>query len=150
MRRTLASVTISALTLISSTSLAGCAEGLSFRRDDRLVITAPGDGELVSEPVLVQWTMKPQPAQVRGFLVLVDRAPQPPGTTVEHFKVDNRSNLYKTDTLSVEIPAFEAGTTGPKNRRNRHRIVVVPLDAAGRRVGENSEHIEVDVFRDEG
>ncbi len=131
-------------------SLTSCAKGLSFRRDDRLVITAPGDGELVSEPVLVEWTMTPRPANVRGFLVLVDRAPQPPGTTIEHFKVDNRSNLYRTDLLSVEIPAFESATTGPKNRRNRHRIVVVPLDGDGRRVGENSEHIEVDVFRDEG
>lgn len=147
MKRVLISCSLATLAL---TSLTSCAEGLSFRRDDRLVITAPGDGELVSEPVLVEWKMSPRPANVRGFLVLVDRAPQPPGSTIEHFKVDNRSNLYQTATLSVEIPALEASTTGPKNRRNRHRIVVIALDAAGRRIGENSEHIEVDVFRDEG
>jgi hypothetical protein len=143
MKRILVGASVCVLTLSS------CASGLSFRHDDRLTITAPADGELVSEPVLVEWTMRPRPASVKSFLVLVDRPPQPPGTSVEHFKVDDRSNLYPADGLSVEIPAFEAETTGPENRRNRHRIVVVPLDADGRRIGENSEHIEVDVFRDE-
>jgi hypothetical protein len=135
--------------LTCALTLTSCASGLSFRHDDRLKITAPADGELVSEPVLVEWTMTPRPASVKRFLVLVDRPPQPPGTSIEHFKVDDRSNLYPTDTLSVEIPAFEAATSGPKKLRNRHRIVVIPLDASGRRIGENSEHIEVDVFRED-
>lgn len=127
----------------------GCADGLSFRQDDRLVIVAPLDGELVGEPLLVEWKMTPRPSSVAGFLVFVDRAPQPPGKTIGHFTSDNRSNIYETLTESFEVPAFESSATGPKNRRNRHRILIVPVDAAGRRIGESSTHTEIDVFRED-
>ena len=127
----------------------GCTDGLSFRQDERLKIVSPLDGELVGEPVLVEWRMKPRPASVKGFLVFVDRAPQPPGTSVEHFKPDDRSNIYGSSTNSVEIAAFESAATGPKNRRNRHRVLIIPLDDLGRRIGEASDHVEIDVFRDE-
>ena len=129
--------------------LTGCSEGLSFRQDDRLKITAPLDGELVSEPLLVEWKMSPRPDSVKGFLVFVDRAPQPPGKTIEHFKPENRSNVYRASGTSIEIAALERATTGPNSRRDQHRILIVPVDAGGRRIGENSVHIEVDVFREE-
>ncbi len=127
----------------------GCTDGLSFRQDDRLKIVSPLDGELVGEPVLVEWRMEPRPTSVKGFLVFIDRAPQPPGKTIEHFKPDNRSNIYESTTESVEIAAFESAVSGPKNRRNRHRVLIVALDDRGRRIGEASDHVEIDVFRDE-
>lgn len=127
----------------------GCTDGLSFRQDDRLKIVSPLDGELVGEPVLVEWRMDPRPASVRGFLIFVDRAPQPPGKSIEHFKPDDRSNIYESSTESVEIAAFESASSGPKNRRNRHRVLIVALDDRGRRIGEASDHVEIDVFRDE-
>ena len=130
-------------------TLPGCADGLSFRNNRALQITAPLDGELVSEPLLVEWSMKPRPSSVKGYLVFVDRAPQPPGKTIEHFKIDNRSNIYDATESSVEIPALEQKTDGPSSRRNQHRIVVIPLDGQGRRIGENSAHVEIDVFREE-
>ncbi len=141
---------ISAALIVALSSLStACADGLSFRQDDALTIVAPLDGELVGEPLLVEWEVTPRPANVAGFVVFVDRAPQPAGKSIEHFKADNRSNIYETNTTSVEIPAFETATTGPQNRRNRHRILIVPVDAEGRRIGEGSEHIEIDVFRED-
>ena len=138
-----------AFAVVATVSTSACTDGLAFRQDDRLRIVAPLDGELVGEPVLVEWRMQPRPATVKGFLVFIDRAPQPPGKTVEHFRSDNRSNIYSSATQSVGIAAFETATTGPKNRRNRHRILVVPVDAQGRRIGESSTHTEIDVFREE-
>ena len=140
--------TVACLVLLSALA-SGCTDGLSFRQDERLKIVSPLDGELVGEPVLVEWQMKPRPASVKKFLVFVDRAPQPPGQSVEHFKPDDRSNIYESSTNSVEIAAFESAATGPKNRRNRHRVLIIPLDALGRRIGEASDHVEIDVFRDE-
>lgn len=128
---------------------AGCTDGLAFRQDKSLKITAPLQSELVSEPVVVTWRIAPRPAKVKSFLVFVDRAPQPPGKTIDHFKVDNRSNIYASSGNSVEIRAFESASTGPKNRRNRHRILVISLNAAGQRIGESSAHVEIDVFREE-
>lgn len=127
----------------------GCTDGLSFRQDDRLQIVSPLDGELVGEPVLVEWRMEPRPASVKGFLIFVDRAPQPPGKSIEHFRPDDRSNIYESSTESVEIAAFESASSGPKNRRNRHRVLIIALDDRGRRIGEASDHVEIDVFRDE-
>lgn len=127
----------------------GCTDGLSFRQDDRLEIVSPLDGELVGEPVLVEWRMEPRPASVKGFLIFVDRAPQPPGKSIEHFRPDDRSNIYESSTESVEIAAFESASSGPKNRRNRHRVLIIALDDRGRRIGEASDHVEIDVFRDE-
>ena len=127
----------------------GCTDGLSFRQDDRLQIVSPLDGELVGEPVLVEWRMEPRPASVKGFLIFVDRAPQPPGKSIEHFRPDDRSNIYESSTESVEIAAFESASSGPKNRRNRHRVLIIALDDRGRRIGEARDHVEIDVFRDE-
>ena len=132
-----------------SAHTSGCTEALSDPQDDRLKIVSPLDGELVGEPVLVEWRMDPRPASVRGFLIFVDRAPQPPGKSIEHFKPDDRSNIYESSTESVEIAAFESASSGPKNRRNRHRVLIVALDDRGRRIGEASDHVEIDVFRDE-
>ena len=135
--------------LLVAVGNAGCTDGLAFRQDKSLKITAPLNSELVSEPVVVTWQFAPRRSKVKSFLIFVDRAPQPPGQTIDHFKVDNRSNIYASSGTSVEIPAFEAASTGPKNRRNRHRILVISLDSAGRRIGEGSAHVEIDVFREE-
>ena len=135
--------------LFVAVGTAGCTDGLAFRQDKSLKITAPLNSELVSEPLVVTWQLAPRPSEVKSFLIFVDRAPQPPGQTIDHFKVDNRSNIYASSGTSVEIPAFEAASTGPKNRRNRHRILIISLDADGQRIGEGSAHVEIDVFREE-
>lgn len=127
----------------------GCTDGLSFRQNERLKIVSPLDGELVGEPVLVEWRMDPRPESVKEFLIFVDRAPQPPGKSIEHFRPDDRSSIYGSSTESVEIAAFESASSGPKNRRNRHRVLIIALDDRGRRIGEASDHVEIDVFRDE-
>lgn len=138
------SSTVGALSIV--VALTGCADNLSFRRDDSLTIVTPADRELVGTPLRVQWQVRPRPAAVRAFAVFVDRAPQPPGTTIEHFKEDNRVGIFVTKATSLAIPAFERRQGVAKALRDRHRVVVVPLDARGRRIGENVDTVEFDVF----
>lgn len=130
----------------------GCAGGLAFRENKALAITVPAENELVSEPLIVEWTMDPKPANLGGFAVFLDRFPMPPGKSIETFKLDNRINIFTTDSpdaMTVQIDALEGRNGVAKAIRDRHELTVVPLDRAGRRIGEHAKRVEFDVFRED-
>jgi hypothetical protein len=128
----------------------GCAKDLAFRRTSGFEITAPASRELVSEPLLVEWNADALGPAVKGFALFVDRAPQPPGKTIEHFALDKRSNIYLAAASPVEVPNFERRLGVAKGERDRHWVTVVALDAKGRRIGESYARVEFTVFEDQG
>ncbi len=125
------------------------ADGLAFRQDNSIVIIVPGERELVSEPLSVEWTMEPTTDQVAGFMLFVDRGPQPPGKTIEYFKQDNRSNIYLAETSPFEIPAIERREAVAKKVRDQHHLTIIAIDVAGRRIGETAAYVDFDVFEEE-
>jgi hypothetical protein len=130
----------------------GCTGGLAFRENKALTITVPAENELVSEPLIVEWTMDPKPADLGGFAVFLDRFPMPPGKSIESFKLDNRLNIFTTDSpdgMTVQIDALEGRSGVAKALRDRHELTVVPLDRLGKRIGEHAKRVEFDVFRED-
>jgi uncharacterized protein (DUF58 family) len=140
------------LAFAAALTFGGCTSGLAFRASDDLQITGPVDGDVVSAPLDVTWTMEPRPAEVKGFAVYVDRNPQPPGKSIEYFRDDNRARIYVTessDQLSLQIPAIEPRRGVASSVKNDHEIVVVPLDGDGRRIGEHVDRVGFEVFVEE-
>lgn len=146
-------------------------QGLAFRVDERLTFTAPPDRSTVSLPVTLEWQIRDfdvvQPgAPARDgagyFAVFVDGVPMPPrehlswvardddscraddGCPDEEY-LNTRGVYTMTDTRLVleQLPR----TTDRDDRKERHRAVVVLLDAAGRRIGESAFEIAFDVER---
>lgn len=151
-----------------------CWNGLAFRTDERLTITAPRDRAEVTLPVTARW--KVRDFEVTGptsraktdagyFGVFVDRAPQPPGERFAWFARNDRQCLpvegcpnekYFTDrgVFSARDTSFTLETlpsTVPvgSTRREFHEITVVLLDGTGRRIGESSWFAQFQVRREE-
>jgi hypothetical protein len=142
--------------VFSPVFLSGCgsngslsADGLAFRQNDSIKIAVPAERELVSEPLTVEWTMDPKPAGVAGFMLFVDRGPQPPGKSIDHFKEDNRLNIYSSAESPFEIPAIERREGVAKKVRDHHLLTVIALDADGRRIGETAAIVDFVVFEEE-
>lgn len=134
--------------------LASCAgEGAAFTKDDRVSIVTPVNRSTVTLPVTVGWKVAPA-AGIQSYLVLVDRSPQPPGETVQHFVEDldecegpqletclaedylEQRGIYRTTDPQLVLDVLPARSTASKTGERRHQIVIAPLDAEGRRVGE--------------
>ena len=135
--------------------LAGCSQfavdGLALRADRSISITTPESRAEVSAPLTVTWTDRtPKPGG--SYLVLIDRAPMPPGETVDWFAKGDadcaatpscpdelylaRRGITEAATTEVEI----AIVPPLKNSRSGtfHELTIVRLDAEGRRDGETS------------
>ncbi|MBI4932731.1 MAG: hypothetical protein HY828_02560 [Actinobacteria bacterium] len=142
--------------------LSGCATGdLSFRQDVRLSIVDPADRSDVAQPFEVRWTLRdPRPNELQ-FAMLVDQRPPRPGQSIESLLPDEvrdstrcdaacrtaalaaRGVTVTTDTASVvERLARRHGVSA--ERRRRHEVSVIVLDADLRRVGEAIAVVEVD------
>jgi hypothetical protein len=156
---TVASLAILSLggAVLGGVALGGCASGgpfdphgLAFRRDDSIKIAVPEDRELVSEPLSVEWKQEPMTQQVAGYLLFVDRGPQPPGKTIEHFAEDNRAKIYSAVKSPFQIPVIERRDGVAKKVRDQHELIIVPVDLAGRRIGETSAVVHFTVFVDQG
>lgn len=148
---------------------AGCGD-LAFRVDDRLTITAPSDRALVELPVTVSWVVRDfkivtpgstSAAKDQGyFAVFVDRAPVPPGKPLEWLaRADDDCKrdqgcpdanylaslgvFTTTDTsFVVERTLRHSGSS-----KDRHQVVVILMDAEGRRIGESAYRVVFDVKR---
>ena len=146
--------------------LSGCAvRGLGFREDDRVKIVSPKNHSMLTLPVTVRWTTKDfrvtgpggTPTDDAGyFAVFLDRAPQPPGETIEwHAKEDRgcfrsrgcpdetwfkEHNIFPTTASSFTIDVLPTRTK--EDRRVLHEVTIVLLDAAGRRIGESAFWVE--------
>lgn len=155
--------------------LAGCdLQGLDFRRDDRVAITAPEPREEVQLPVVVDWTVEdfevtgpaPTSGQSRApsasdsagyFAVFVDGFPQPPGETLAWFVRDDQPCQASPDCPNAQYFAdkgiftttdteftVEALPAGDA-RRDRHEVTIILLDPTGERIGESAFTIAFDV-----
>jgi hypothetical protein len=153
--------------------LSGCAvSGLSFRIDDRLQILRPADREEVSLPVTIEWdiddfdVIEPDGSDDPGrgyFGVFVDRAPQPPGQTVEWFAKDDEScrpadgcpdeqyladrGVYTTTETQFVVETLPPPPSDQVARRELHEVTIVLFDGSGRRIGESAFTAEFEVQR---
>lgn len=142
-----------------------CRSGAVVVDHAPLVITAPGDHDEVPLPLEMSWEFDgdaPE-AGIAGYLVLVDKNPQPPGRSLVHFLPDDgscvgtaRSGCLTPDALQalgvhvtiepkVTIPRIARRVGVSRGARDLHVITVVPLDANGFRVGEWSASVTVEV-----
>lgn len=135
-------------------ALAGGCGGVdrTFRQEDDLRIEAPAASATVTLPFTVTWSAGEVPAGHR-YAVFVDRAPMPPGKTLEWLSRDddacrtaaacpdetwlNDHAVYTTSEPEVVVGAVPSSVLGDRSRSDGgHRLVVVELDGEGRRVSE--------------
>lgn len=166
------------LVLVLCVSLSGClAEGLAFRVDDRLTFTSPKDRSTVRLPVVVDWEIRDFEVVAPGaavrpgegyFAVFVDRAPMPPRKSMRWiFRDDEDCRAADGCPNEVDLASIGIYTTtetrlvleqiAPPPTRDdeeddddpeRHRVTVVLLDAAGKRLGESAFQVEFDLERE--
>jgi hypothetical protein len=146
---------------------AGCGvHGLSFRQDHRVDIVSPSDRSTVTLPFDLTWTVddfdvtgptdRPHPGS-GYFAVLIDRAPPPPGDTIESLFRGDDSCLASEGCPSAERLAdgyvFPTATTRLRidrlppvtaDHRAFHELVIVLLDGAGHRIGESAFRVHVE------
>jgi hypothetical protein len=157
-------------------ALTACVpQGLAFRIDDRLTFTSPADRSTVRLPVRIDWEIRdfdivdpdePVSGTDEGFFaVFVDRAPMPPGESLrwlarkdsscraddgcpdeEYLNARGVFTTTETELVLEQLPR----TTDREDRKERHRVVVVLLDAESRRIGESAFEIAFDVERSTG
>lgn len=148
---------------LAALSLAGCADGLRFEKDDRLRFIEPGEGAEVATPLRLRWTVEGfRPAGRDGsssprrglFAVFVDRSPVAPGEPVEAVAREDPlcerapgcpdeawladRGVHVTAKTELLLPALpdDGGVRADDGRR--HEITVVLLDGRGRRIGESA------------
>ena len=156
MRRTALAVVLALLT-------AGCGvSGLSFRQDDRLSFVTPEDRAEITLPLTVEWEVEDFEvgAGAGSFAVFVDRAPQPPGKTLDWLARDDDTcraddgcpdaewfadrDVFRTTDRELTIDQLPARSD---DRRELHEVTVILLDEQGRRVGETGWTLEFQVAR---
>lgn len=132
-------------------AMAGCSQfgttGIQLRVDRSIRIVEPADRSTVPVPLTVRWE-DDRPIDGGSYAVILDRAPMPPGDTVEWFARDDdecrpdpgcpdelwlaRRGITVTPSTSVEIAIVPDNADGSA----RHELTVVRLDADGRRADE--------------
>ena len=165
--------TVSALTVaVLCASLTGCVpQGLAFKIDDRLSFTSPADRSTVQLPVRLDWEIRDfditEPGgEVRKgagyFAVFVDASPMPPNKPLSWIARKDNScresdgcpdeeylnarGIYTTTDTELVLPQLPR-TTDREDRKERHRAIVVLLDAEGKRIGESAFEIAFDLER---
>ena len=155
-------------------ALTGCVpQGLAFRVDERLEFSSPEDRSEVSLPVTLDWEIRdfevvePGAGEAREdagyFAVFVDRAPMPPGKPLRWLARKDTScraadgcpdeeylssrGVYTTSDTQLVLDQLPR-LGDDKDRRERHRAVVVLLNADGERIGESAFEIAFDVERE--
>jgi hypothetical protein len=146
--------------------------GLAFRQDQRVKITAPAERADVRLPVRMSWSIRhftPAPADGsrsndRGsFGIFVDRAPQPPGETFAWFfrrlpgcrhiadcLTGDRLEalgIYQTTHTTFDLAAVGRRAGAPRGEEDFHEVDVVLLDGSGRRIGESGDTVEFNLIR---
>lgn len=140
--------------------LPGCGvSDLNFVQDDRLSIVAPEDRAKVELPVTVRWKVEDFDG---SYAVFVDRAPVPPGRSLEWLARDDELCETTPDCPSTEwfharqvYPTTDTELTLEKlpeltrdERRVFHEVTVVLIDENGERVGESAVTVEFEVERE--
>ena len=161
-----------ALSTALGLTLSGCApEGLAFRVDERLRFVTPEDRATVSLPLTIDWDIRDfevispggEPTKDAGyFAAFVDTTPMPPGESLRWVgRKDNACENTPQECLTAEYlsirgvyPTSETKLvlkqlplTGAEERRERHRVTIVLLDASGSRIGESAFELAFDIER---
>ena len=123
--------------------LAGCgADAYLFVQSDDLTITTPTSNAQVALPLLVRWRVANlAPAQ---YAVYIDATPMGPGQGVDD-RAQDKSQLVLTAAGQVILDKLPTKPGVDAAERNQHEIVVVALDASGRRIGEEAAYVDVQV-----
>ena len=136
--------------LLSATTAAACQpQGMLFRVDERLTITAPEDRSEVTLPFTLTWDIEdfeiqspggePPTSQAGYFAVFLDRSPVAPGARV----VEAR-DVFTTTRTSLRIENV------PRSDE-QHTATIVLVDTAGNRIGESAFGVTFEVVAsDEG
>lgn len=153
--------------------LSGCvSQDLAFRVDDRVTFTTPEERATVRLPLTLEWDVRDfrvtgpgagEPSRDAGyFAVFLDRAPMPPGEGLRWLARKDRSCRADDGCPDEEYLSARGvhTTTGTRlvleqvprlgeeeEARERHRAVVVLLDADGRRIGESAYELVFDLDR---
>lgn len=131
--------------------LAGCAaSGLSFFKDERVSIRAPGDNARVRLPVQVSWESSGFDGQ---YAVFFDRSPIRRGRDLLSLVPDTdpcraeescptpqwlaQRDIYVVDGTELAVNALP-DRRGNKRSEDRHQLTIVLLNREGRRVGEGA------------
>lgn len=144
---------------------------MAFVRDERVRVVAPDDRSAVTLPLRVRWTVHDfavtgtdgtRSAERGYFAVFVDRAPIPPGETVEWLARDDAPcpdsgcvdqkylrdrHIYTTEKTSLlldQLPAIQE-----RGGVERHEVVIALLDGTGRRIGESAFYVRFNYEREE-
>jgi hypothetical protein len=153
-----------ALVLATLVLASSCGtNGLNFREDERLEITAPDDRAAVRLPLTIEWKVTdfdvtgPDGAQrddAGYFGLYVDRAPQPPNHRQTWLVRDDpecrrlprcpdrayldAQYIYATDRTSFTIDRLPQPRSDAPRRREFHEVTIVLLNGAGERIGESA------------
>jgi hypothetical protein len=130
----------------------GCSvNGLSFVQDDRVEILSPGMNERVELPLAVKWTAEDYDGD---YAVFLDRSPMKPGQSLLSLVSESDPcraepgcpdaqwladhQVYVTNTTTTLHIEQLADRRESNRSEDRHEVVIVLLDASGRRVGESA------------
>jgi hypothetical protein len=146
------------LVAVFLTAVAGCGGAdMAFRQDDRIDLLTPGrDGVALSTPVPVRWNVRDRIKGVAGYVVTVNRSPQPPGELLSWFVRDDdrcegrglrtclspaelqNRGVFVTKTSDVDLTLLPERRRGSESLRARHDVTLALLDRDGRRIGDVS------------
>ena len=158
MRRALA-----ALALLPALACSACVpQGLTFRVDHRVKITAPRNEAKLSLPFTLRWTVnnfdvvQPGSAVRNGagyFGVFVDTTPMAPGKNLDDLRNEDAScdgdsdctpesllasrGIYTTTSTELVLKSLP-----PAKDKKSHRATVVLLDSRGTRIGESAWRVD--------
>ena len=147
---------VAAIALMGS----GCSfSGLNFVQDKRVSILAPGDRAKVALPVTIRWDVRDFDGT---FAVFVDRAPVPPGRSIESLAEDDDlcasqpdcptlqwfHDRYVYPTADTSLMLEEVPELSDDQGRVFHEATVVLIGRDGRRVGESAFTVQFEVERD--
>ena len=116
------------LLVLTSATAACVPDGLAFRVDERVTITAPDDDEEVTLPLTIDWDVEDFDG---SFAVFVDRAPIGPG---DELPESLPAGVFATGDTEVALEALPSGSADDE----RHTATIVLIGADGRRVGESA------------
>ena len=160
------------LALACALLLSGCvSQGLAFRIDDRLTITAPESRAEVGLPLTVRWEVErfrvaaqgsePPSSNAGYFAVFVDATPQPPGKGLAWLSRKDRScrpadgcpdaeylaAKYIFTTTDTHITFEQLPRPAKEKGKERHTVTIVLLDTAEKRIGESAFYVDFSVNR---
>lgn len=124
--------------------------GLGFKDSTQLRDLRPTGFASVETPLRMSWSADPLPAGHK-YLVLVDQEPMAPGESIDDLVDDackatrgcpdknylDAHYMHETTKNHVTIPGLpSAGSYDADDLSQLHRVAIVVLDRANRRVGE--------------